>query len=207
MPMSVPPVSDEREGLLAYLAQQRDAMRATVFGLTDDQARETPTAGALSLGGLLKHVTNVERGWMDTVLQRDSGEGEDYEAGFRIRSDETLEGVLDRYAAAAAETEAVIAAIADLARPVPVPDAPWFPDDVDAWSVRWVLLHLIEETARHAGHADIIREEIDGATTGPLLAAAEGWPATDWIQPWEPPYASATASSAAPAMTSATAAA
>jgi hypothetical protein len=71
---------------------------------------------------------------------------------------------------------------------VPVPrDAPWFPRDVDAWSVRWVLLHLIAETARHAGHADIIREAIDGATAFPLMAAAENWPVTPWMQPWQPP--------------------
>jgi hypothetical protein len=53
--------------------------------------------------------------------------------------------------------------------------------------VRWVLLHLIQETARHAGHADVIRESLDGATAMPLLAAAEGWPATPWLQPWQPP--------------------
>jgi Protein of unknown function (DUF664) len=64
---------------------------------------------------------------------------------------------------------------------------PWFPDDVDAWSVRWILLHLVEEIARHAGHADIIRETIDGATMYELMAAAEGWPATDWLTPWTPP--------------------
>ncbi len=63
---------------------------------------------------------------------------------------------------------------------------PWFPDDIDAWTVRWVLLHLIEETARHAGHADMVREAIDGATAFPLMAAAEGWPATPWLQPWQP---------------------
>ena len=69
---------------------------------------------------------------------------------------------------------------------MPVPKGvPWYPDDVDAWSVRWVLLHLIAETARHAGHADIVRESIDGATAFPLMAAAEGWPATEWMQPWE----------------------
>ena len=69
-----------------------------------------------------------------------------------------------------------------LDQPVPVPKGvPWFPDDVDAWSVRWVLLHLVEEIARHAGHADIIRESIDGATMFELMAAAEGWPATDWL--------------------------
>jgi hypothetical protein len=64
---------------------------------------------------------------------------------------------------------------------------PWFPDGVEAWSVRWVLLHLIEETARHAGHADIVRESIDGATAFPVMAAAEGWPATPWLQPWAAP--------------------
>ena len=61
-----------------------------------------------------------------------------------------------------------------------------FPDDVEAWSVRWVLLHLVEETARHAGHADIVRESIDGATMYGLMAAAEGWPPGDWLQPWTP---------------------
>lgn len=91
------------------------------------------------------------------------------------------------YEQVAAETEAIIAGIADLDQPVPVPDAPWFPSDSPPWSVRWVLLHLIEETARHAGHADIVREAIDGATAFPLMAAAEGWPATPWMQPWEAP--------------------
>ena len=70
---------------------------------------------------------------------------------------------------------------------MPVPQGvPWYPDDVEAWSVRWVLLHLIQETARHAGHADIVRESIDGATMYPLMAAVEGWPASPWMQPWEP---------------------
>ena len=59
-----------------------------------------------------------------------------------------------------------------------MPDQPWFPKDLDGWSVRWVLLHLIEEIARHAGHADIIRESLDGATGIELLAGAEGWPAS-----------------------------
>jgi hypothetical protein len=109
-------------------------------------------------------------------------------AGFRLGPDETLAGVLAQYDEVARETEEAIAGIADLGQPVPIPKGvPWFPSDVDAWSVRWVLLHLIEETARHAGHADIIRESIDGATAMPLLAAAEGWPATPWLQPWQAP--------------------
>jgi uncharacterized damage-inducible protein DinB len=188
MPGTVPPVSDERSGLLAYLAQQRDAIRFAAFGLTDDEARLAPSAGALTIGGLVKHIAAMERGWMDTVLQRshpvaDAEAG--YDRGFTMGEDETLADLVADLEAAGRETEEVIAAIADLGQAVPVPDEPWFPKDVEAWSVRWVLLHLIEEVARHAGHADIVRESIDGATCYELLAAAEGWPATDWLQPWE----------------------
>ena len=93
----------------------------------------------------------------------------------------------DDYGQAAAETDEIVGSL-DLDRPVPVPKGvPWFPDDIDAWTVRWVMLHLITETARHAGHADIVRETIDGASAFPLMAAAEGWPATPWMQPWAPP--------------------
>lgn len=194
MPGQVPPVNDEREGLVAYLAQQRDALRIAAFGLTDEQARAAPSASSLSVGGLIKHAASTEQGWIDMVLQRQPAAGDDaqddYLANFRLAPDETLSGVLDLYAEVAKETESVIAGIADLGQPVPVPaGVPWFPDDVDAWSVRWVLLHLIEETARHAGHADIVRESIDGATAHPLMAAAEGWPASPWLQPWQPPEA------------------
>jgi uncharacterized damage-inducible protein DinB len=192
MPGQVPPIADEREGLLAYLAQQRDALRIAAYGLTDEQARATPSASALSVGGLIKHVATVERGWIDMVLQRDQKSRADaeeaYDANFRMEPGETLAEVLAGYDKVAKETEAVIAGIADLGQAVPVPKGvPWFPDDVQAWSVRWVLLHLIEETARHAGHADIVRESLDGATFYPLMAAAEGWPASPWIQPWEAP--------------------
>ena len=68
-------------------------------------------------------------------------------------------------------------------------DAPWFPQDIEAWSVRWVYFHLIEELARHAGHADIVREHVDGATMYELMAGAEGWPETPWLVPWRPPAA------------------
>jgi uncharacterized damage-inducible protein DinB len=188
MPGQVAPHTDEKALLLAYVDQQRDGLRYAALGLTDDQARMTPTKGALSIGGLLKHVAEMERSWMDTTLQRERVSSEsDYEAGFRLGPDETLAGALADLDAAARETEAAIAPL-DLDQPVPVPQGvPWFPDDVDAWSVRWVLLHLIEEIARHAGHADIVRESIDGATMFELMAAAEGWPATEWLEPWQPP--------------------
>ncbi len=96
---------------------------------------------------------------------------------------DTVDGALKAFDdASAAVLEAM--ATADLDTPVPVPDAPWNPKDVDSWSVRWVWLHLLEELARHAGHADIIREAIDGATMYELVAAREGWPETPWLKPW-----------------------
>lgn len=190
MPGNVPPIADERQGLLAFLAQQRYVLRLAAYGLNDDQARAVPAASALSVGGLVKHAATTERGWIDLMLQRPTS-GNDYEeytANFRLGPDETMAQIFALYDRVAAETEEAVAGIADLGRPVPIPKGvPWYPDDVDAWSARWVLLHLIEETARHAGHADIVRESIDGATAMALMAAAEGWPPSPWLQPWTPP--------------------
>lgn len=188
MPGTVPPVADERECLIAYLRQQRDAVRISAYGLTDAQAGQAKSASSLTIGGLIKHLAQVERNWMSMVTRAPrTGGVEDYLEGFSFGAGDTLAAVLLDYDTAAAETEAVISGIADLGEPVPVPkDSPWLPSDVDAWSVRWVLLHLIEETAKHAGHADIVRESIDGATFHPLMAAAEGWPESDWIKPWKP---------------------
>lgn len=191
MPGLVAPVADEREGLLAYLAQQRLVLRLTAYGLTDEQGRATPTASSHSVGGLIRHVATAERVWMDAVLQRHRRwSPEKHHTSFRLAPGETLAGVLDLYNQAAKETDSVIAEIPDLGQPVPVPVpqwVAWVSSDVTAWSVRWVLLHLITETARHAGHADIIRESLDGATARPLMAAAEKWPANPSVQPWEAP--------------------
>lgn len=194
MPGWVDPVADERDGLLGYLAQQRYVLRLTAYGLTDEQARMKPLTSRLSVGGLIKHVALTERSWIDLVTQRQrvqadglSEAEQEYDAGFELGPNESLESVLRLYDEVAAETTAAIATVTDLGQPVPVPKGvPWFPQDVEFWSVRWVLLHLIEETARHAGHADIIREAVDGATAFPLMAAAEGWPSTPWLQPWQP---------------------
>jgi uncharacterized damage-inducible protein DinB len=192
MPGQAPALTDERELLLAFIAQQRDGIRNAAYGLTDEQARLTPTAGSLSVGGLVTHVTAMERTWTDLIAGRDAAGSaseetyDAYAAGFRLAPDRTLANALGELDAVAAETEAVVRSrsLDDL---VPVPKGvPWFPDDVEAWSVRWILLHVIEEICRHAGHADIVRESIDGATMMELMAAAEGWPATDWLQPWTP---------------------
>jgi uncharacterized damage-inducible protein DinB len=186
MPAHVPPVGDERDALLAFLAQQRLAVRTAAHGLTDAEAEATPSASSLSVGGIVKHLAQVERNWAGLILQSSGSDANAYFDGFRFARGDSLDAVLADYAAAAAETEKVIADVDDLGEPVPVPrGVPWFPQDVDAWSVRWVLLHLIEETARHAGHADIVRESLDGASSISLLAAAEGWPADGWVQPWK----------------------
>lgn len=178
---NVRPVADERDGLLTFLAQQRYVLRLAARGLNDAQGRLTPTRSALSIVGLVKHVTSAERRWMAAVRGSPAA-GEDV-TDFVVGQGETLADVLTAYDSAARETEEIVAGIPDLRQPVRVP---WLPDEVDAWSVRWVLLHLIQETARHAGHADILREHIDGATAVPLMAAAEGWPARPWLKPRSP---------------------
>jgi uncharacterized damage-inducible protein DinB len=181
------PVADERDGLLTFLAQQRRVLKAAAYGLTPDQLRAVPSASALSVGGLIKHVTQTERGWTDAILRKPrTGSVEEYGAEFQLTPEDTIESLTAAYDQVAMYTEEAIAGIADLGEPVPVPDEPWFPKDLEAWSVRWVLLHVIEETCRHAGHADIVRESIDGATAYELLAGAERWEPTPWLTPWEP---------------------
>jgi uncharacterized damage-inducible protein DinB len=196
VPGQAPPHRDERELLLAFIAQQRDGLRYAAFGLTDEQARLTPTAGTLSVGGLITHVTEMERGWIDLIpgarrggvpAGDQAGSEAAYEDGFLLAPDRTLADALRAMDEVAAETAEVVRRTS-LEADVPVPKGvPWYPDDIDSWTVRWVLLHLVEEIGRHAGHADIVRESIDGATMFALMAGAEGWPATDWLQPWTPP--------------------
>jgi hypothetical protein len=167
-------VTDERDGLLAYLAQQRACLRSAAFGLTDEQARLTPTVSALSIGGLIKHAAWCERGWIvGTTMQQEVPGRPAWDQEHVLGEDETLADALAFFDEVAAETDAIVADL-PLDHPVPVPEAPWFPKDVEAWSLRWVLLHLIEELARHGGHADIIREAIDGRTFYELLYAADG---------------------------------
>ena len=187
MPGMPGPVADERAGLLAFLAHQRYMLRIAAYGLTDEQAVAAPSVSALTVGGLIKHCALTERGWIATMQGNPNTDVSTYLDTFTLGPGETLADVLALSDQVARETEEAIAAEPDLGRPVPVPrGVPWFPQDVEAWSVRWVLLHIIEEVARHAGHADIVRESVDGATAIPLMAAVEGWPATPWVQPWAP---------------------
>ncbi len=189
MPGQTRPVADERDGLLAFLAQARLQLKLTGYGLRPEQLRATPTASTLSVGGLIKHAAYTEAGWIDLAAQRPPTYrgAHEWDQHFDVAEDETYDDLTAFYDRVAAETDRVIAGVADLGRPVPIDHSvPWNPREYDNWSVRWVLLHLIQETARHSGHADIIRETVDGATAWPLMAAAEGWPETDFIKPWQP---------------------
>jgi uncharacterized damage-inducible protein DinB len=196
MPGTPPPASGERQSLIEFLRFNQDAFFSAAYGLTDEQARSAPAASALSIGGLVKHAAGVQKGWVERAAAapdfppKDDRPMEEIMASYAdehtMRDDETLDELLDRLKKQNEETLRVFAE-ADLDTPVPVPhEVPWFPQDVENWSVRWVALHLIEELTRHAGHADIIRETIDGATMYELMAANEEWPETDFLKRWKP---------------------
>ena len=196
MPGQAPIVGDERDALRVFVEYHQSSYPALAFGLTDDQARAKPTVSALSIGGLIKHATGVQRGWMERVQAAPAFPPQDtrsfdeivaaYHDDYVMREDETLAELLDKFKAQNAETLRILDAT-DLDTPVPVPsDVPWFPKGIDHWTVRWVIHHLINELARHAGQGDIIRESIDGATLYDLVAGVEDWEETDWVKPWKP---------------------
>ena len=156
----------ERADLIAGLAKHRALLRRTVRDLTDEQARRQTTVSDLCLGGLIKHLVEMERRWMRFAVGGAEAMNSvpiDWTDQFRLLDDETLDGVLAEYAEAAAATDALIATI-DLDAMRALPTAPWFEPGA-TWSVRTVVLHLIGETSQHSGHADIIREALDGAKT------------------------------------------
>jgi Protein of unknown function (DUF664) len=194
MPALASPVADERSALCEFLTFHQSAYFAVSYGLTDEQARSTPSVSALSIGGLIKHATAMQRSWMARVAAAPEAPPKDTRPFSEIakefgdqhvmRPDETLDGLLTAFEAQNAKSLR-LAQNADLDAAVPVPqDIPWFPKNQQAWSVRWVILHVINELARHAGHADIIRETIDGATMYELIAALEGWEIDGWVKPW-----------------------
>jgi uncharacterized damage-inducible protein DinB len=164
----------ERADLLAMLAKDRHFLRFTTRDLTDEQAAQQTTASELCLGGLIKHVAAVEDGWAHFITDGPSPEAdfsamtpEDFARRadqFRLLPGETLQGVLDDYAEVSARTDEIVRTVPDLGMSHPLPKAPWYPPG-ESWSARRVVMHIIAETAQHAGHADIIRESLDGAKT------------------------------------------
>ncbi len=160
----------ERADLLESLAAQRGFLLFTVQGLTDEQARQRTTVSELTLGGLIKHVAHTEQGWLDFIEHGASAmeAGEDswaeQAASFTLGADETLAGVLAEYAAVAKRTDALVESLPSLDLAHPLPEAPWFPAGATR-SARRVFTHIVGETAQHAGHADILREALDGQKT------------------------------------------
>jgi hypothetical protein len=165
------PPSTERTELTSALAKQRQFLRQTVQGLTDEQITRRTTPSELCLGGVIKHVAYVEDNWLSFIEQGPSAVDstsaaamEEHANSFRVLSGETVEGLLARYDQVAQRAEKLVADLPSLDDSQPLPAAPWFEPGA-RWSARTVLLHILAETAQHSGHADVIREALDGAKT------------------------------------------
>jgi uncharacterized damage-inducible protein DinB len=159
----------ERNDLVNALDHHRELLLRTVVDLSDAQARQTPTASQLCLGGIIKHVSLVEEGWVRFIEEGPDAKGpadeavdEAHAAGFRMTDAESLPALIARYEAVARRTNELVTTLPSLDASHPLPEAPWFEPGA-CWSARRVLLHIVAETAQHAGHADIVRETIDGA--------------------------------------------
>jgi uncharacterized damage-inducible protein DinB len=163
-------IDTERREFIGALAKHRGLLVRTLRGLSEEQARLRPTVSALCLGGLIKHVTSVEETWSRFITEGTSAmrSGADpaaaarFSATFEMTDDETVAALVERYRERARTTDELVMTLPSLEISHPLPDAPWFEQGA-SWSARRVLIHVIAETAQHAGHADIIRETIDGA--------------------------------------------
>lgn len=152
----------ERTTLEAFLDLYREAAASKLRGVSEDDARKRLVPSMTTLGGIVKHLRWVEQSWFQRVLAvRPAAElptvpwtDEDPDADFRMEPDETIEGLLAAYAEQCALSRQV-AAVHDLDDIVPH-------RRLEEVSLRWIYVHMIEEIARHAGHADILREQIDG---------------------------------------------
>ncbi|MCU1388880.1 MAG: hypothetical protein JWL72_2218 [Ilumatobacteraceae bacterium] len=191
--MYQPASNDEITGIVNYLDQQLNAIRAAAVGLTDEQARLRPCRSALSIGGLIKHAVYCMRGAVARLTDPDAPPPSldeqgfaAYMGGFALTADETALGVLAEF------DEIRIAYIAAIAATDPTaattePPAPWDGIyDARPANARYYLVHQIEEFARHAGHADIIREEIDGMAVPAIVLSQSGAPGNDYFQPYVP---------------------
>ncbi len=162
----------ERADLLATLGRHRGFLCHTLQGLTDEQAAARPTASEMTLGGLIKHVATTEAGWArfmaggaSAMAPEGSSWTQDAWMGqFRLVEGDTVAGLLAAYEQVAAETDELVRTLPDLDDDHALPVAPWFEPGA-RWSIRRTVLHLVAETSQHAGHADILRETIDGQKT------------------------------------------
>jgi hypothetical protein len=183
MSMFPPPVTNEREALPAHVRHQCLQVRAAAHGLTTEQSREAPLPSALSISGILIHCAQVVHGWLVTMTR--APELVPVEAYPQISAEIGIHGMYppdtfpedDSLAEILAVFDRVVEFIGQAAAEIDL-DAelpntpPWLPPDA-ALTGRWVWLHLVTEVARHAGHADLIREALDGRTAEELNAAVD----------------------------------
>ncbi len=166
-PRAAAPTDEERELLLRYLHRQRELVVESAADLTDEQARWTPDGKLLPILGIVNHLTHVEWRWMEgRYLARDFPAREEE---FRVGDDVTLAATIAAYAERARQTAAIVRAAPSLDEPCLGCEGGFPPAHVllgldRPLDLRWAVLHLIEETARHAGHADATRELLDGRT-------------------------------------------
>ncbi|TDO68555.1 uncharacterized protein DUF664 [Kribbella sp. VKM Ac-2571] len=166
-------LTGERADILEFLGKHRGFLRHTAQGLTDEQAATRSTISELTVGGLIKHVSATEQHWAEFAQGKSGSSPAEteytpeviaaWQDQFRLTEGETLAGVVAEYEKVAAATDELVRTL-DLDTAYELPAAPWQPPGV-FWSVRRVFLHIAAETAQHAGHADIIREAIDGQKT------------------------------------------
>lgn len=190
--MYAPAQHDETTGLVNYIDQQLGAIRAAAYGLTEEQARQTPCRSALSVGGIVKHIAYVMSGALDrlrtTVTEQplDEAAYARFMGSFVVADDTSVADTIKEFDALREELLAEVAAT-DPAADTMAPPAPWqgiF--DARPIHARFHLVHLVEECARHAGHIDIIREQIDGMAVPALELSLAGAPANDFFTPFEP---------------------
>jgi uncharacterized damage-inducible protein DinB len=150
-------VGSERDVLLYYLNKNRDAVVRSSEGLTDEQQRTPGVPSGTNLLGLVQHLTAVEEHWFQRVFLDD---GRDFDDSMDVPADATRDEVVVAYRNACARSDEIVRACPDLSTMARIAN----PGEDQIDSLRRIVAHMIEETARHAGHADILREQSDGAT-------------------------------------------
>ncbi|GAB3155971.1 DinB family protein [Amycolatopsis stemonae] len=160
----------EHEDLLELLAEVRKRLLIPVRDISDAEAAKRTTVSELTLGGLIRHLATGERLWLRILRTGDGSLPEGMLDTAQYSMSETLSHWLSAYSMAAAETDEYVASLPSLDVSVRLPTTPWSPPEPRFWSARRIVLHLIHETAQHAGHADLIRESLDGANSTAQLA-------------------------------------
>ncbi|MDX8030690.1 DinB family protein [Lentzea sp. BCCO 10_0856] len=156
-------MTTEHDELLRMLDDQRRVFRIAMRDLSEADARKRTTVSELTLGGLLKHLVQGERAYTHIITGRPGTPDGMLDTGQYVWEGGSFEELLSSYTEAARATDEAVRA-ASLDALVAMPSAPWDPNP-EPWPVRRIVLHVLRETAQHSGHADIIREALDGAST------------------------------------------